>query len=267
MTPNRNIPRSLLIVLLSLSFLGSIAQAQGTRKYEHILIEVPKPYDRFIAAINSQGGRVTHQFTYVAGIAADIPIEALDSIRTRVGPASMSKDVSVPAPRSIRSNGERSVNGKQIGPVVTAKSKSLRTIPPSGLSEFASSHPDAYLLNNAGTRIEKLHARGFTGRGTIVAVIDSGYRPGFTYLDADHSLIGGKDFVGDGLGFANVANDGHGTFAAGLISGKGSFVPGEALQVAVSAYAPQALDPTTGELTLLGTAPRAKIYAVRVFGA
>jgi len=267
MTPNRNIPRSLLIVLSALFFVGSPAHAQSKRKYEHVLIEVPKPYDHFISAINSQGGRVTHEFTYVDGIAADIPVESLDSIRTLVGAASMSKDISVPAPRSMDSNGARSVNGKQIGPLVTAKLKSGRTMPPSALPPFASTHPDAYSLNNTGTRIDKLHARGFTGEGTIVAVIDSGFRPGFPYLDADGSLIGGKDFVGDGLGFSNVANDGHGTFAAGLISGNGSFIPGEALEVALSSYAPKALDPKTGELTLLGTAPGAKIYAVRVFGA
>jgi subtilisin family serine protease len=266
MRPCRNIPRRLFTVFLTLSFLGSLAYAQGGPRYEHVLIELPKPYDRIISAITSHGGRVTHQFTYVDGIAADVPVEALDAIRTLVGPASMSKDVEVPAPGSIGSNGSRTANGSQIGPVVTAKSKSQRTISPPGLGEFAASHPNAYLLNNAGTRIEKLHARGFTGEGTIVAVIDSGYRPGFTYLDADQSLIGGKDFVGDGLGFSNVANDGHGTFAAGLISGNGSFLPGEALQQAISSYAPGALDPTTGELALLGTAPSAKIYAVRVFG-
>src|SRR6185369_10101570 len=265
MRPYRNIPRRLLTFFLTMSFFGSLAHAQGSRRYEHVLIEVAKPYDRIVSAITSQGGRVTHQFTYVDGIAADVPVDALDAIRTLIGPASMSKDVNVPAPRSIGSNGSRSVNGSQIGPVVTAKSKSERIISPTVLPEFASSHPDAYLLNNAGTRIEKLHARGFTGEGTIVAVIDSGYRPGFTYLDADQSLIGGKDFVGDGLGFSNIANDGHGTFAAGLISGNGSFLPGDALQQALDSYAPGALDSSTGELTLLGTAPSAKIYAVRVF--
>ena len=266
MRPYRNIPRRLITVFFTLSFIGSLAYAQGGRNFEHVLIEVPQPYDRIISAINSQGGRVTHQFTYVDGIAADVPVEALDAIRTLVGPASMSKDVNVPAPGSIGSNGSRSINGSQIGPVITARSKSNRTISAAGVQQLASSHPDAYLLNNAGTRIEKLHAKGFTGEGTIVAVIDSGFRPGFTYLDADQSLIGGMDFVGDGLGFSNVANDGHGTFAAGLISGNGSFLPGEALQVALSSYAPTTLDPVTGELTLLGTAPSAKIYAVRVFG-
>jgi serine protease AprX len=266
MRPYRNIPSRSLSVFLALLFFGSLAYAQVGRKYEHVLIEVPKPYDGVISAIEAQGGRVTHRFVYVDSIAADIPLETLDTIRALVGPASMSKDVNVPAPGSIGSNGSRGINGSQVGPVVTAKSKSNRTISPSDVQQIASSHPDAYLLNNAGTRIEKLHAKGFTGEGTIVAVIDSGYRPGFTYLDADQSLIGGMDFVGDGLGFSNVANDGHGTFAAGLISGNGSFLPGDALQQALSSYAPGALDPATGELTLLGTAPSARIYAVRVFG-
>src|SRR5580765_3659205 len=98
MKPYRNIPNRLLTIFLTLSFFGSLVYAQGSRKYEHVLIEVPQPYDRIISAINSQGGRVTHQFTYVDGIAADIPVDALDAIRTLVGPASMSKDVNVPAP-------------------------------------------------------------------------------------------------------------------------------------------------------------------------
>src|SRR6187402_3343555 len=164
MTTYRNIPRVFPTLFLSLLLFCSVAQAQGTRKYEHVLIEVAKPYDRVISAINSQGGRVTHQFTYVDGIAADLPVDALDSIRTLVGTASMSKDVNVPAPRGMESNGARSVYGKQIGPVLTSTSTSNRTIPASALPEFASSQPGSYSLNNTGTRIEKLHAMGLTGQ-------------------------------------------------------------------------------------------------------
>jgi len=258
--------RIVLAICFAVQYLAGIAYAQRARTYEHILIETPKPYDRVAAIITSQGGRVTHQFAYVDGIAADIPVDSMEAIRAMVGPVAMTKDVVIPAPRSIESNGTRSVNGKQIGPVITAKSKSAKTVPTAGLPAFAAAHPAGSSLNNAGTRIEKLHARGYTGNGTIVAVVDSGYRPGFTYLDGDHSLIGGKDFVGDGKGFSNAANDGHGTFVAGLISGNGTFSLGDPLLGAIAAYAPNALDPHTGELTLLGTAPGAKIYAVRVFG-
>ena len=99
-----------------------------------------------------------------------------------------------------------------------------------------------------------------------MAVIDSGYRPGFSYLDFGGSLIGGKDFVGDGRGFSNPANDGHGTFVAGLISGKGTFSISDTLRTAIQSYAPAALDPVSGDLSLIGAAPAAKIYAVRIFG-
>src|SRR5258705_7147295 len=58
-------------------------------------------------------------------------------------------------------------------------------------------------------------AGGTTGAGVIVALIDSGIRPGFPHISLDGSVIGGEDFVGDGLGFSNSANDGHGTFVAG----------------------------------------------------
>src|SRR6185436_7690358 len=189
---------------------------------EHILIETNGAGDRIGKAIRAQGGKVTAEFRYADALAADIPADALESIRNLVSPGSISKDVRVPGPRNITADGIRNARESHAGPVVTNRAKSGRPIVPSGLSTFASTHPEAYVLNNLGTRIDRLHAQGFTGKNTIVALIDSGYRPGFPYLDADQSLIGGIDFVGDGNGFSTIANDGHGTVVAGLISGEGS---------------------------------------------
>ncbi len=64
------------------------------------------------------------------------------------------------------------------------------------LKNLASTHPETYSINNAGTRIERLHASGFTGEGIVVAVIDSGVRNGFKLVQ--DSIIGGIDFVDDG---------------------------------------------------------------------
>jgi subtilisin family serine protease len=140
-------------------------------------------------------------------------------------------------------------------------------MPRSAIAAYAASHPDLYSLNNAGTRVDKLHAQRLTGDGVIVAVIDSGIRPGFPILDSDKSVIGGEDFVGDGLGFSNVKNDPHGTFIAGLISGNAEFELSGSLLDAVRTYAPNALDPATKRLPIIGTAPAASIYAIRVFGS
>ncbi len=256
----------LLVCFLAANLVSQTTRAQESPEYEHILVETNGVGDRISKAIQAQGGRVTAELRYADALAADVPASSIETIRNMVAPAAISKDVRILGPRNITAGGIRNARELQTGPVVTNRAKSGRPIVSSGLSTFASTHPQAYVLNNLGTRIDKLHAQGFTGENTIVALIDSGYRPGFSYLDSDHSLIGGIDFVGDGNGFSNIANDGHGTFVAGLISGKGFFAVSDTLHDAIQAYAPAALDPQTGELALIGTAPSAKIYAVRVFG-
>lgn len=256
----------LLVCLLAANLLSHTTRAQESPEYEQILIETNGAGDRIGKAIRAQGGRITAELRYADALAADVPADTIETIRNMVAPGSISKDVRIPGPRNVTAGGIRNARESQVGPVVTNRAKSGRPIVSSGLSTFASTHPQAYVLNNLGTKIDKLHAQGFTGKNTIVALIDSGYRPGFSYLDSDHSLIGGIDFVGDGNGFSNIANDGHGTFVAGLISGKGSFVISDTLHDVIQAYASAALDPQTGELSLIGTAPSAKLYAVRVFG-
>src|SRR4030095_16285813 len=118
---------------------------------------------------------------------------------------------------------------------------------------------------------EALHTQGFTGEGTIVAVIDSGVRMGFKLVQ--DSIIGGWTFVdegamgpaGDGQAdWKQASNDGHGTFVAGLIAGNATFTVNRVMKEALLRYAPDAL--VDNNLPLIGTAPNAQIYVVRVFG-
>src|SRR5258705_8247506 len=113
-------------------------------------------------------------------------------------------------------------------------------------------------------------AGGTTGAGVIVALIDSGIRPGFPHIALDGSVIGGEDFVGDGLGFSNTANDGHGTFVAGMVSANVafSFATNSLLRLAVLAECPTCFSnpPTNTVIPMIGSAPLSSIYALRVFG-
>jgi subtilisin family serine protease len=104
-----------------------------------------------------------------------------------------------------------------------------------------------------------------------VAVIDSGVRSGFKLLH--DSVVGGADFVDDGApgpaadgqaDWKQSSNDGHGTFVAGLSAGNGIFRVNRVMEQALQRYAPGAL--VGGNLPLIGAAPEAKIYAVRIFG-
>jgi hypothetical protein len=261
---------SLILILLLQALTGS-SQAQQGSVLESVLIESHKPYDRLIRAIQGMGGRVTQQYTFVDGVAAEIPAGAMTELRNLPGVTAIYKDTEVPKPQSRQSARGRSNRQETLGAVATGGSSPLNRISASEVEELASSHSGVYAINNAGTNIEQLHARGLMGQGATVAVIDSGIRIGFKLLQ--DSVIGGVDFVDDGApgvagdgqaDWKQSSNDGHGTFTAGLIAGSAAFRVNRVFEDALQSYAPGSL--VEGRFPLIGTAPGAKIYVVRIFG-
>jgi subtilisin family serine protease len=75
------------------------------------------------------------------------------------------------------------------------------------------------------------HARGLTGTGITVAVIDSGID--VTHPDLVGKVIASQDFTGDGQGTIDV--EGHGTHVAGIIAGTGAASAGRFQGVAPDA--------------------------------
>jgi subtilisin family serine protease len=269
MAHGRYFPFRLTAFLLLFGLTG-LAQAQVQRKTQKVLIETSKPYTRVSDAIKARGGKVTWEYEYVNGIAAEIPEEAIEYVRAMVGSSSMDKDVDVPRPAAIESNRSRETH-QHSGGVATMLSSPGSAIPSEKLPSFANTYPGAYSVNNAGTRIEKLHGLGLTGKRTIVAIIDSGVRPGYKLTAS--AYIGGADFVDDGPAgpagdsesdWRKDTNDGHGTFGAGLIAGNATFALSGVLKTALQLYAPSVI--VEGKLPIIGTAPDAKLYIVRVFG-
>ncbi len=111
---------------------------------------------------------------------------------------------------------------------------SLQDVPESTASHTPS---DAFL---AQTGANHLAARGDTGHGVTVAVVDTGID---RLPDFSGRLIGGVDLTGGGNPFQD--NYGHGTFVAGLIAGDGASSNGQ--------YS--------------GEAPGANLVSVKVAGA
>jgi hypothetical protein len=126
--------------------------------------------------------------------------------------------------------------------------------------------------------LRDLHLNGKTGKGVIVAIIDSGLRgtrnvsAGFPALDLDGSIVGCENFVdedNDGLldgACSDPDNDPHGTFIAGMISANAEVnIAGSSVLPAIQTHLPQALKGTS-VLPMIGSAPLSSIYAFRVFG-
>lgn len=75
------------------------------------------------------------------------------------------------------------------------------------------------------------HARGFTGAGVTVAVLDTGIDS--THPDLAGKVIAAEDFTGDGAGVLDVV--GHGTHVASIIAGTGAASNGQFAGVAPDA--------------------------------
>ena len=244
--------------------------AQTDERMELVLIHTAKPYASVVAGVQAAGGRVRHQFKYVDAIAAEVPRDAVPRLRALAGVSAVSKDAMVAAPKSVETDRVGQSLVRTSGGV-TVESESASLISASAVPGFAAAYPDAYLINNTNMNVTPLLASGIMGAGVIVAVIDSGIRPGYPHIGLDGSVIGGEDLVGDGLGFSNSANSGHGTFVAGMISANVVFnFSASTLAQSLVTHCPTcSVPPPAPGLTsipMLGSAPLSSIYALRVFG-
>jgi subtilisin family serine protease len=253
-----------LILMLVLAFAATATLAQTGDPGEKVLIRTAQPYDALVASIQSLGGRVTYQYKYMDAIAAEVPRKVLASLRDKIGVGNITKDEIIPLPTNVDTLGGRNLTPSTAVNEITADSFSA--LDAVDIQSIATVNPNGYLTNLEVANVASLHASGITGAGVIVAVIDSGIRPGFL----DDSLIGCEDFAGDGLGCSNSANLPHGTGVALEITDNVvfTFSPASAFRNAVLAECPSCfLDPPTNtQIPLIGTAPLSSIYALRIAG-
>ena len=251
-----------LVLVLALAVTATLAQTGDPG--EKVLIRTAKPYDTLVADIQSRGGRVTYQYKYVDAIAAEVPRNALASLRDWIGVGNVTKDEIIQLPTSVDM-----LQGRNLAPSNAANeivANSVSALSAVELQSIATANPNGSLGNLEVANVASLHASGITGAGVIVAVIDTGIRPGFL----DDSLIGCEDIVGDGLGCSNSANLPHGTGVALAITNNvvATFSPTSAFRNAVLAECPSCFlnPPTNTQIPVIGTAPLASIYALRFIG-
>jgi subtilisin family serine protease len=262
--------RSFTVVLVGIVLTLSVPlPAQVAGSTEKVLIRASKPYTSLVARIQSLGGRVTYQYKYVDAIAAELPLTGLPALRDLIGTAAMTKDLEIRLPEQTVDTAAAKPLPAAAGPA-DVLADGVEALSGEAVSSLAGSLPQAYSLNAGIANVAALHASNIRGQGIVVAVIDSGIRPGFPHLTLDGSVVGCENFVPDALGCSNAANNGHGTFVSGMISANVVFTFGAttALRNAVLAHCPACFSnpPTNTAIPMIGTAPAASIYALRVFG-
>jgi hypothetical protein len=233
----------------------SFSQRPSPRK-KGLIIRAAKPYDNVKKTIRSLGGEITHEYENVDAIAVDVPEDQVETVIALMGANGVYKDTNLSGAKPVSQPG-----------VALAKAA------PVGLHARGT----APLSDNDSSRYRGSPDRDDDrGRGVIVAVIDSGVAEVSSLED---SVIGGESFVeNDPLSATSRLNPPHGTQVASLIAGHGAFIfdnssplvqalryndPDSVIRCPNKRYRNCTADQSV--LPLVGSAPEASIYALKVF--
>ncbi len=269
-----------------------------------VLIRTDSNEEAIRAAIQAVGGHITGEYKYLEVIAAQP--EGFGEVESLAGHGALKVDSPITMPDTVQPFSGRQQLASSTADFTPAGTGLEDNIPAtfmgnigkkSSVKNFAEDHEGSYLLNHAKSNVRELHEEGYTGKNVIVAVIDSGLRPGFEHLLED-AVIGCEDMLNpsgipephfDDACLAD-ANAGHGTFVAGLIAGNAifQFDPAGMFLQSVGIHAPAAIfsddhsdkseksgksgksskSKKSGKdnlVAMIGSAPNAKIYALRIF--
>jgi subtilisin family serine protease len=216
--------------------------------------------------VRALGGEVHFVYRNLPAIAASIPFDKFNEVSNLAGVTSIQKDLPVRLPED---QPDKVVIGQGARhwsfPVET--SAVVRPLPLNISSSKPNIEPQGY-ANFMYTGADQIWEETGYGAGSVVAVIDSGVYPNSCL---QHAVIGasgypqGYNATGDGIPATDIQNGSHGTWVSGLIAGDCyldfSENPDDVVYQAISAYLPWPPE----YVPLLGQAPLAKIYPVKVF--
>jgi subtilisin family serine protease len=261
---------AVLAVAVSLLLSGS-HRIHAADSDEALIVECTRPCAAVTAAVAAAGGVVTQQFENVDAVAVRVPRSGVSSLVSIAGADSVHKDAEVKPPAPV-----------EVAALTGQESEALDA------AAFGQSLPDNYNFNLSFTNVAPLHAAGRVGQDVVVAIIDSGSANVSTIPALAGSIIGGETFVPaaqDPLSATHRENVSHGTMTAEMVAAHGVFLfqTASPLVQAINRYAPgsaipctafpgncglpPAVVPIASAVPMTGTAPGARIYAMKVFPA
>ncbi|MFQ5535410.1 MAG: S8 family serine peptidase [Sphingomonadales bacterium] len=246
-------------MVVAIGFLLGSAVSAGDPLVD-VIIHTAKPYGAVIASIEELGGTVTFEYQNVDGIAARIPADKFGDLSRLRAVDAVEKDiiVNLPTPRDDIPSSVPLDNARLLdAPAVASE---LGELPENYFSYLSQATGAADTWADTGA-----------GADSLVAVIDTG-------TDASHVCLAGRviagpdfstDFGTPDEGSTLSTNNFHGTFVGGVIATDSGCALVDVIGGLFDTHLPANAKFDIGGglvlIPLLGIAPAATIYAVKVF--
>jgi subtilisin family serine protease len=268
--------RAVVLGLASVLALGTRTASAGHDG--KLIIACQGSCDPVVSQVQALGGEVRRHLRIVDAVAVTVPQQALPEL-TRLG-RRMYKDVLVEPPAPVTALGNRLNAGHGIDAI---EADDVHVLDVATLAGSISALPANYNYNNNLTGASALHTQGKLGQDVVVAVIDTGTTNAPVVPVLSGTVIGGETFVvGDPVASATSRlNNRHGTWVGCMIAAHGAFIflntstfiqsllthsPESVIPCPNPAFGPACIAGRS-VVPMIGTAPGAKIYALKVFNS
>jgi subtilisin family serine protease len=241
--------RRLLAAVFALFSVAATAQAD-----QRVIVRTKRPYNQAKADVARVGGQVLYEFRNADGLVVSIPDDKVNALNSLNSIEYFVRDAEVPHP--------------------VPKGLVSVTEPQQAIDVGGTEPLTYYTLGGELTHARDLHLAGLTGSGVVVGIIDSGVSATASALAG--RVIGGENFVPGATepGATSSLNDPHGTWVATTVGGNAlfGFLRTGATATAIRINCPDnrcsfPFSPTIDAVPLVGQAPGAQFFALKVFPA
>ncbi len=251
-------------VLTGLSLFFAFTMQTVQAEDQNYIVNCKADCGPLIEKVTSLGGTVTNKYQNINAISISMDSDLKAQLMTINPNAVLTKDkvFNLPSPKDN---------------ISIAQKTDLKVLSGVQLTKFIENDkPEGFEFNNLLTGAALMNSAGFTGSNVVVAVIDTGTANNAAVVPAlAGSVIGGENFVPgvDEPSATSTLNGSHGTNTGSMIAGHTFFLlnSGSTFAQSVANNMPESIIsdfvPGLSILPLFGSAPDAKLYAMKVFPA